>query len=239
MIRDHIYTVTFNNQDLSDFGVHTSGNESFNTPERHIEEVEVPGKNGSLTFDLGRYKNIDIYYPAFIGDHLEDNLNGLTSFLYSQKGYKKLVDSYHPDYYRMGMFVGPLDQEIILLTAGVFTLTFKCKPQKFLVEGDNILSFTSNSSIFNETNFNSKPLIKVYGNGTVTIGTYSFTVTNNANNNLTIDCETMDCYRDLVNCNSYVTFANYEIPELVTGQNTITLGTGISKIEITPRWWTI
>lgn len=239
-MENHIHSVTFGGQNLSTaFRVYPSGNESFNTPERAVEVVEVPGKNGDLTFDLGRFKNIEVSYPCFIAEDLETNLNALTAFLGSQKGYKKLEDTYHPSYYRMGMFIGPLEQEIILLQAGVFTLTFNCKPQKFLTSGDTVQSFTSDSSITNPTLYDSKPLLRVYGNGTVGIGAFSFTVTNNANSNLYIDCETMDCYRGSTNCNSYVTFTDNTFPVLVPGSNGIDLGSGITQVKITPRWWTI
>ncbi len=238
-IREHIYTVYFDGVSLSNYGVHTSGNESYRAPERDKETVEVPGKNGDLHFEKKRFKNVTVSYPAFIADHLEENVDGLLGFLGSSVGYKRLEDTYHKDYYRLGRYDGPFDPDIILLQAGAFTLEFDCKPQKFLISGEDVKTYTGANTIYNPTRFNAKPIIRVYGNGNVGIGHYSFTTTNNANNYIDIDCDLMDCYRGTVNCNDRVTFTDHEIPEIVPGSNGITLSSTITKIEITPRWWTI
>lgn len=238
MIRPHIYTVYFDGTDLSTFGVHTSGNDTFKAPERDVERVEVPGKDGDLLIDRGRFKNLDVVYPCFIGEDIATQSSSLIAFLSSKKGYKRLEDTYHPDYFRLGTFIAPFEPEIILLQAGVFSLTFNCKPQKFLKSGETTTTFTADGTITNPTLYDAKPLIKVYGNGTVGIGAYSFTITDNASNYIYIDCEIMDCYRGTTNCNSYVTFSNQNVPKLVPGSNGISKGSGITKIEITPRWWT-
>ena len=43
-----------------DYGLYVSGSGTFNAPERDVELVEVPGKNGSLVLDNGRFKNITV-----------------------------------------------------------------------------------------------------------------------------------------------------------------------------------
>ena len=238
MIRPHIYDLYFDGKNLSDFGVHTSGEESFKAPGRDVEVVEVPGKDGDLLLDRGRFKNVEIVYPSFIGEDIETNFNALVAFLSSKKGYKRLEDTYHPDYFRLASYNDELDPNIILLQAGEFELNFYCKPQKYLKSGETTIEYVANGEIENATLYGAKPLIRVWGNGTVGISNYSFTVTENRNNYIDIDCEVMDCYRSIVNCNPFVTFTNHEFPVLEPGTSGISLGTGITKIEITPRWWT-
>ena len=47
----------------------------------------------------------------------------------------------------------------------------------------------------------------------------------------------MDAYKGTISKNGNVELSDYNFPVLVPGTNTITLGTGITKVEITPRWW--
>ena len=92
--RQHI---TVNGIDLADFGVYISGSGVYNAPERDVKSVSVPGRNGDLTLDNGRYKNIKIKYPAFVVDDFAQNIGGLRDFLASIRGYARLEDTYHPE----------------------------------------------------------------------------------------------------------------------------------------------
>lgn len=56
----------YRDQLSSSFGIYISGPAVYNAPERDEEVIEIPGRNGSLTIDNGRFKNIDVRYPAFI-----------------------------------------------------------------------------------------------------------------------------------------------------------------------------
>ena len=59
-------TIVFNYKSLSDFGVYISGKRVFDAPERDTESIKIPGRNGELTVDNGRYNNLELTYPAFI-----------------------------------------------------------------------------------------------------------------------------------------------------------------------------
>ena len=97
------------------------------------------------------------------------------------------------------------------------------------------MTFTSNGSIENPTEFESKPLLRVYGTGTLGIGSQSITISQ-ADVYTDIDCEMMDCFKGTANKNANVSFSDYNFPTLMPGTNGISL-TGITKVEITPRWW--
>lgn len=236
MIRKHFHDVVFDGKSLADFGVHVSGSGVFSAPERDYETVEVPGKSGDLLFDKGRYKNMTVSYPAFVADDFHRNMEGLRNFLGSRIGYKKLEDSYHPDSYRLATFVGPLDLEAILLRAANFDLEFNCKPQRFLKSGEIQTTFTANGVLRNPASFSSKPLIRVYGNGSFGVGHQTMTIANNTGYT-DIDCELMDCYYGSTNRNGNVTLNSGDFPTLEPGTNGVTLGGGITRIIITPRWW--
>ena len=233
-----INTIVLNGKMLSDFGVFISGSGVFNAPERDVEIIEVPGRNGTLTRDNGRYKNISLTYPAFIYKDFKDKVQALRNYLNSQKGYVRLEDSYHPNEFRLARVSGEFNADPVEeLYGGNFELTFDCYPQRFLKSGEQIIEITANGSIDNVQYTTAKPLIRAYGTGSFSIGGVSVQITT-ASTYTDIDCDLQECYKDTLatNCNGNVVLTDGKFPELVPGTNAITLS-GITMLEITPRWW--
>lgn len=163
----------------------------------------------------------------------------MKSYLLAQIGYQKLADSYYPDQYRKAYYAGGLDVDAWpTLDAGQFEITFNCKPQRYLTSGDSTTSFTASGTISNPTQFESHPLIRIYGIGSATINGVTVTISD-ADTYTDIDCELMDAYKGSTSKNAFVSFSGVDFPVLSPGSNTITLGTGVSKIDITPRWWVL
>ena len=229
--------LTYGGVSTRDFNTWISGEAVYDSPERDVSYIKVPGRSGDLVIDNKRYNNITIRYPAFIKRDFDRNFNALREYLYSVTGYQRITDTYHPDKFRMGMFSGQLSPKTTSGNReGTFELAFNCKPYRYLKSGEVPETFTASGSILNRTLYDAAPLIRVYGKGNVGIGDKTITVSKTSTY-VDIDCETGDAYKDDTNCNGDVT-----MPESVTlkpGLNGISLGTGITKIEITPRWRTI
>ena len=96
---------------------------------------------------------------------------------------------------------------------------------------------------YNPTPFDAKPLIKVTGRGTLGIGEYILTITGTASQKLYIDCETMEIYTlegtVPTGASSLVSINKNDFPVLKSGTNYISVGSGITAVTITPRWWRI
>ena len=167
MINPPNHFIMFDGQNLADWGLHISGDKTFGAPERDVDEVEVPGRNGTLTYDNGRFNNYDLEYEGgIVSDDTVDfeyKIRRLRSFLCSRYGYKRLEDTYHPDEFRLAKFVDGLDPDVTQLQGGTFDLKFDCKPQRFLKSGEEAIVMTASGSIFNFTDFETKPLIRCYG----------------------------------------------------------------------------
>ena len=67
----------FNGKISLDYGILIRNKQSYNTPEREIEVVSVPGRDGDIIFDKGNYKNVDISYGIAIaaGRIIDSNRN--------------------------------------------------------------------------------------------------------------------------------------------------------------------
>ena len=232
--------ITLDGKSFLDFGVFISGSGTYNAPERDVEKITVPGRNGELTVDKGRYKNISLKYPAFIVSNFDDNIEGLRNFLLAQEGYKRLEDTYHPEEFRLARFSGefvakPIDE----LYAGQFDLEFDCYPQRFLKDGENVIETQAAITINNKYMTEAKPLIRAYGTGTFTISGVTVQITS-ANVYTDIDCDLQEAYTDTLatNCNANIVLTSGSFPVLKPGNNSISMS-GITKLEITPRWWVL
>ena len=232
--------LTFAGKSTNDFGIWISGEGTYGAPERNVLEQEVAGKNGSLLFDLGNFKNITIKYPAAIQEDMPTKFRDFINFAGAQIGYQRLEDTYHPYEYRMARFISKMGVETAgyMNRSGQFDLEFDCKPQRFLKSGEESVEFTSNSMIYNRTEFEAKPLLRVYGTGAGTVGIGSETITiSSISSYVDIDCEIMDAYKGATNCNGKVSFTDDII--LKAGENGISMTGNITKVVITPRWWII
>ena len=232
--------------DSEDIGVYISGDGVYNAPERDYEMVSIPGKNGQLAIDHGRYENIEVTYPCFIWANTQqefrEKIRTIRAKLTSKLGYKRLEDTYHPDEYRMAIYKAGIEVDPVYYNrAGEFELTFDCKPQRYLTVGDEPISVTSGDTLTNPTRFESLPLIEATGVGTLTVGNISVTITGTSSQVLYIDCEMMDAYTisggAIIAANDKISLNDSAFPTL-SGETGITY-TGLSSVKITPRWWTL
>lgn len=225
----------FNGESSADFGVWISGGGTYNAPARDVETAAVPGRNGMVTFDNGRFENIQLTYPAFISRRFQPRIDGFRAFLLSQRGYQRLEDTYHPDEFRLAIYHSGLSVETTARNlAGKFEVTFDCKPQRFLKSGENYVSVSTGSVLFNPTRFTALPLILATGNGTLNIGDITITVSGNSGQ-IYLDSDLQDAYLGSTNKNGLVTPT---FPVLEPGDNLVTIS-GLTDVEIMPRWWTI
>ena len=215
-----------------DFNVWISGGGTYNSPSRDIEKISIAGRNGDLIIDNGRYNNITVPYEAFITKDFDKNMASFRAFIGSLKGYKVLKDTYDPEHYRMANFSEGLDIETSARNlAGKFTINFDCKPQKYLINGDNTISFNSNGTLLNETFYEARPLIRAYGTGSFSINGVTCQI-NTANVYTDIDCDRMEAYKGTTNCNGNVNIPTF--PTLTHGINNIVTN---MALDIAPRWW--
>lgn len=57
-------TLTFGTVNSGAYGVYITGEAVYNAPERSVEFVDVPGRNGAVVIDQGHWNNIEVTYPA-------------------------------------------------------------------------------------------------------------------------------------------------------------------------------
>lgn len=194
---------TFDGETSASFGVHLTGEGVYNAPERAVEMVIIPARNGAFALDQGRFENIEVTYTAsIVADNETDFRTAISefrNFLCSKTGYCRLEDDYNPNEYRMAVYKSGLEVDPFTLRTGKFSIVFDCKPQRFLKSGETAITVSSGDTITNPTRFDAQPQLEIEGYGNININGY--------------DIELFD---DLVgtvyaeqNANHYLPYSNY------------------------------
>ncbi len=234
--------IIFNGVSSKDFSIRVAKPPEYPIPERDISTTLVPGRNGEAILQVGAFKNVmreyEISFPADIP--FSERAATIARWLFSASGYAKLYDSYDPNVYRMALYKGASNVESLYQEAGRVTISFSCKPERFLLSGEDVITLTSPGKILNPTGMVTEPLLRIYGEGecSLTIGDKEVSIQSLDTAHLSIDCYTQDVFYLFVNKNNTVSIQN-GFPRLEAGETEIDWTGNITKIEIIPRWWSL
>lgn len=241
-----------NGVDSRDFGVFLYRKETLSSPARVYQRIEVPGRNGDILIDDGKYKNVNLSYGAIILEKPYDNVTAFKNFLLSNAGsYGRLEDTFDTDeFYSAHISSGIVPSITPELDKVKCEIVFDRKPQRFLKLGEergNFRAPTTFSSTYeiigtleNPTYNQSNPILWVWGMGTVILNDYSFEVVQNMSGQPTvIDSEEQEAvYGDnIASANKNVKLHYGRFPRTSVGTNTISVSQGITRVRIEPRWW--
>lgn len=235
-------TITFNGTSSLDIPCFVGETGAFNAPKPGYKTVSVPGRNGDLIYSYDRYENVKPPYKLIIRasskDEFRQRVDRVKSWLLPcYESYYRLEDSIDPDHYRMAQYAGPFDLDIGFFRVGAVDITFNCKPQRYLVSGETAVTVSADgTTITNPTAWAAKPLIRVYGSGTLSVGDTMYTIAEGATEYIDMDSEIENCYEGTVNRNGLVTRES-GFPELAPGDTGISYSGSITQVTITPRFW--
>ena len=158
------HSITFGGVNSADFGLYIGGEGTFNAPKRVVEMISVPGRDGDIAIDQGRFENIEVKYTvinqeASLSDFSE-KLSGFRNAICALRGYQRLEDTFHPDEFRMAIFIDDFEvKPIEYANASEFEIVFNCQPYRFLTSGEVEQTIADGGTITNPTLFGSKPLV--------------------------------------------------------------------------------
>lgn len=229
--------IWFNGRSSDDFRLIVQRYPDVIIPTRKNEKVSVPGRNGDILIQQDAWENVVQRYEFYVSAE-QTRLTPITHKIAEWlcvKGYQKLEDSYFLDTFRLAAFNGGLEISNILNRFGRATIEFDCRPQRFYKFGDFFSDAVNGGKLQNPSPFTAKPILLVSGSGEASI-----TINDNTleleDCDITIDCETMQAYKDGVSKNGTVSGNFFELPK---GESEITWTGGITAIQIKPRWFTI
>lgn len=197
--------ITYDGKTSDTFGIRVEKCPDYNSAERKVEFISVEGRNGDLVRDTGAYNNVTQTYDVYFGDEnstFQELSSAVSMWLLGSKGYCRLEDDYFPDVYRSAVYNGMIQNRNFMNIKGRSVLQFNCKPQRFLKSGETWQTITTGDSFVNDY-MPCYPVFEITGNGTVSYGSTSITVTNNSGKTLYIDTELQDAYTGSIAVNPF------------------------------------
>lgn len=243
---DYINSFTYNGRNSLDMGLMVESKENvYGCPRPVVETVNIPGR-GTLILnsktdplDNEDFEDFPLKYTCHvIPEHqdIETIARNVHAWLFRDISYKRLDDTYNLGYYRIAYCGQQLSvADVAAGLIGKLTIEFTCKAYKYSYEGQRTLTITKPGSIFNTEGFTSKPYMKIYGSGDVTIyinsRAHSFSAIQSY---IEVDSEIMNAYKGDTLLNTKMTSDLF--PKFAPGENVINWAGNVTKIEIIPRW---
>lgn len=226
----------FNGKNFTEFNAYYATSNFLDGAAKDVQSVSVVGRSGDLQLSNNRYKNLSLKIRVYVTRDMEASMRAMRNYLESVHGYARVEISDQPNEFRMAAFKEMFAPDSYDSKVGAVDLTFDSMPQRFLKSGETSVEVTT--TLENPTLFPSKPIIRVYGNGTLNINDIYITVASSPYEYVDIDCELMDCYHGSNNANQYVSFSTTDFVTLQSGTNSFVID-GFTSVEVTPRWYEV
>lgn len=151
----------FGSFDTRSLGVTVVPDDLEQAPAREFQVIPTPGRNGNILVDNKKYPNVERTYWVLISANFASVYRQLREALLSVSGYARLTDAWNPDEFYEAYVSADLDTVVSRnREMGKVLVTFSRKPQRFLVSGEEQVTFsTGGVYITNPTRFETRPLI--------------------------------------------------------------------------------
>ena len=229
----------FNGVDSRDYNIKIHKDVFFVSPERDISFVQVPGRDGDLAIDNGRYNAYDYSIPITLNlkdsDNVDRQTKRITEWLKTNE-WGTLELSWSPDYQYKAICFQTFDMARTLETFGRTVINFRLQPIKY--QSKEVI-LTDGYTLVNRENRASKPLIHIEGTGDITINKngVEWLVLTSVDNYITIDSELMSVYKDnLPQYEKMNSSIRPLFPVIDPGENTFTITGNATSITMDCRW---
>jgi len=211
-------------------GVYVSQMPSHKKAAMRNTEYYVKGRDGALHVDEG-FSNFELMVRLVLVNASASTRQLVNAWA---DGTGKLVSSDDLTKAYKATVLQEIQWDRVKANAGFYdtaTIYFDCQP--FMYEAfDSQITLTASGTISNPGSATALPLIQVNGSGDVdfTIAGYHIEI-DDVSSAVYIDCENGYVYTQ-----SGAATMRGDIPELAMGNNTVTFGSGVTSLVITPHW---
>lgn len=221
---------SFNNRTSDEFDLIINKYPGIVSPNRRTEKMEVIGRHGHLTHDYGSYESFTLDFELTLMNSSIEMIREITRWL---TGGGKLTLSRDPDKYYLARIKNAIPFEQVFTNGfKTFKLTFECQPFAYEYAVSTIKCDSGITRVYNHTNVESLPILKVIGDGVKVIKVNGLEVTLTLDGYMTLNCELEVAHKDGANRNDKMIGG---FPSFNIGFNEIELPDGVT-CEITPNW---
>ncbi len=200
------------------------------SPKRRDETFTVPGRHGNLTTTDGAF---DTYIRS--AEFIVKDEKRLDEICAHFKGSGWLIFSNEPDRKSKARVANQIEFSHVIRHFKRFVVEFEVQPFGYDVF-EQMITKTAPFSLFNIGNFESEPIITLFGNGNITLYVNNKSIyLKEITDKIIIDSEMKNAYNNSVSLNYKM---SGDFPFLSLGENNISWVGNITKLEIQPnsRW---
>ena len=222
-------TLTFNGVLSSDYGIYVIGNNDATVPEYDYESVDIPGVTRAFHQSNKRFRNKEVVYHCICKQEAAEKVPLFCGAIMQYDNiYKRLTDTIHPEYYKIGTFVGGTQPKFYGSNdVATFDLIFDCDPRKYLLSGETFIDLTPETR-YVLTNARRglyyNPLFYVSGISQIrvyrqqvaggSLSYYTLAVFEDDAPALYFDTETKYAYTSSSNADKYVVNMDFKLPQI-------------------------
>lgn len=204
--------------------------------QEEYEEISIEGRNGTLIENKGTFPNIEksfILTTIDIDQDINLMIEKVKKWLFDIKD-NKLLYSIENKYNIVKKVIIEEDIKTTFEEFGDFKVKFICEPFYYDLLKKDITVTEKETKVYNNGDFNSSPIIIIYGTGDLQLTINNTTVQiNNVDERVLLDSKLFLCLDKDNNNKSIDMIGNF--PTLDIGENTITWVGNITKLDISPR----
>jgi len=212
---------------------------AFASPKRDVNVIQVPGRDGDLIMDNGRYSSVIRSIPCRIEApnhvNVENLISQINNWLTSDAKFHDFEWENDPEFRYLARVEGDVISQRILSRYGKTAIDFRIHPIKYLRSSLLERQITSGTNVFNQFDVDAKPLIRIVGNGNITINIGGRRLElQGIGGGCIIDSEN----QTITTLNGQVTLFERmysPFPVLRSGNNAVTFSRNDIQVFITPR----
>jgi len=146
---------------------------SFTSPTRDVNVVQVPGRDGDLIMDNGRYNSVIRSVPCRLEApddvNIEHLANRINNWLIDDGRFHEFSWSNDPDFKYLARVEGDVSSSRMLSRLGRTVIDFRLHPVKYLRSSLEAREVASGIVLSNQFEIDAKPMIRIVGGGDITL----------------------------------------------------------------------
>lgn len=227
-----MFIVSYKGEPCTSHGLHAVRRPSIPAPEEKIEQIEIPGRSGTLTVRDQTYS--DIVIPVEFNFMSSQDIFGET-FRSAKRwltggGMLEFSDDSNIFYKAKFCKITSMERARRI---GTFTAEFTCDPFTYYTDGLKEQELSAENVLYNPY-YSCNPVYTLTGEANSYVNVNGNLVIVNVGQELRIDTDRLIVYRDTEMANVEAS-GNIELLRLQEGDNTIYIGEGITA-KIIPNW---
>jgi len=162
---------TYKGRRSSDMHLRVLNDVQFTSPSRDVNLIQVPGRDGDLVMDNGRFESVIRTIPCRLeapaNRNVEELIMDVNNWLIDDGNFHEFTWDNDPGFRYLARVEGDVMSQRMLSSFGRTAIDFRLHPVKYLVSSLEERPVMNGTSIENRFSMDAKPVIRIVGSGNI------------------------------------------------------------------------